>query len=161
MILFVTAEHCPRVLAAAQTLCDIATQSWRRNPNGMTRWPKKPSEKAMKARKSKLFDFLGRNGTNQISYSKRPKLSMIEDRKDLNHISSTRKEPINWSTPRSILLPFVVILTISDTVESRKSFWGEKDLNVLVLAANNSDKSKYSFHHQITNPHSSISNLCG
>lgn len=97
----VNAEHCPRVLAAAQTLCDIATQSWRRNPNGITRWPKKPSEKAMKARKSKLFDFLGRNGTNQISYSKRPKLSMIEDRKDLNHISSTRKEPINWSTPRS------------------------------------------------------------
>lgn len=117
MLLFATAEHCPRVLAAAQTLCDIATQSRRRNPNGITRWPKKPSQKVMKAKKSKLFekpedvftirisqlasDNLVRKGTNQITSSKRPKLSVIGDRKDLNHISSTRKGPINWSTPRS------------------------------------------------------------
>lgn len=113
----VNAEHCPRVLAAAQTLCDIATQSRRRNPNGIMRWPKKPSQKVMKAKKSKLFekpedvftirisqlasDNLVRKGTNQITSSKRPKLSVIGDRKDLNHISSTRKGPINWSTPRS------------------------------------------------------------
>lgn len=115
MVLFVTAEHCPGVLAAARTLCDIATQ-WMRNPYGITRWPKKPSQKAMKAR-TKLFekpgevfttrisqlasDNLARSGKEQIASSKRPKLSMIEYRKDLSHINGTRKGPINSSTPRS------------------------------------------------------------
>ncbi|XVF10510.1 hypothetical protein REPUB_Repub07fG0189100 [Reevesia pubescens] len=109
--------HCPRLLAAAQTLCDIATKSLRQNPDGITRWPKKPSQKAMKARKTKsiekpeeiyaapssLFgsDKLMRSDMNQINPSKRPKLSVVENKKDLSHINVVRKGPIAWSTPRS------------------------------------------------------------
>ncbi|XVF13056.1 hypothetical protein REPUB_Repub08aG0174800 [Reevesia pubescens] len=109
--------HCPRLLAAAQTLCDMATKSLRQNPDGITRWPKKPSQKAMKARKTKSIekpedlyttpssllgsDKLVRNDTDQIIPSKRPKLFVVENKKDLVHINGVRKGPIAWSTPRS------------------------------------------------------------
>ncbi|PQQ16641.1 uncharacterized protein Pyn_26891 [Prunus yedoensis var. nudiflora] len=49
-------EHCPQILAAARTLCDMATCSSRQNPDGIMRWPKKPSQKAMKARKLKSIE---------------------------------------------------------------------------------------------------------
>lgn len=109
--------HCPRILAAARTLCDIATKPLRQNPDGITRWPKKPSQKAMKARKTKSIekpdeiyatpssllgsDKLVRCDTDQLILSKRPKLSVVENKKDLNHINGVRKGPIAWSTPRS------------------------------------------------------------
>ncbi|XVE57966.1 hypothetical protein DITRI_Ditri04bG0131800 [Diplodiscus trichospermus] len=109
--------HCPRLLAAAQTLCDIATKSLRQNLDGITRWPKKPSQKGMKARKTKSVekpeeiyvtpssvlgsDKLVRNDLDQIIPSKRPKLSVFENKKDLSHINGVRKGPIAWSTPRS------------------------------------------------------------
>lgn len=109
--------HCPRILAAARTLCDIATKPLRQNPDGITRWPKKPSQKAMKARKTKSIEkpdeiyatpssLLGsdkpvRCDTDQLILSKRPKLSVVENKKDLNHINGVRKGPIAWSTPRS------------------------------------------------------------
>lgn len=55
--MFCTALSCPQLLAAAQTLCDIAVQSANHNnPNGILRWPKKLSQKSMKARKSKLIE---------------------------------------------------------------------------------------------------------
>ncbi|KFK40475.1 hypothetical protein AALP_AA2G000600 [Arabis alpina] len=51
------ARSCPQLLAAAQTLCDIAIQSPNHNnPNGNLRWPKKLSQKSMKARKTKLLE---------------------------------------------------------------------------------------------------------
>ncbi|EOA33721.1 hypothetical protein CARUB_v10019912mg [Capsella rubella] len=51
------ALSCPQLLAAAQTLCDIAVQSTNHNnPNGILRWPKKLSQKSMKARKSKQIE---------------------------------------------------------------------------------------------------------
>lgn len=109
--------HCPRILAAARILCDIATKPLRQNPDGITRWPKKPSQKAMKARKTKSIEkpdeiyatpssLLGsdkpvRCDTDQLILSKRPKLSVVENKKDLNHINGVRKGPIAWSTPRS------------------------------------------------------------
>ncbi|GMJ15043.1 hypothetical protein like AT1G64050 [Hibiscus trionum] len=109
--------HCPRILAAARTLCDIATKPLRQNPDGIMRWPKKPSQKAMKARKTKSIeksdaiyattssllasDKLVRCGTEQIILSKRPKLSVVENKKDLNHINGVRKGPATWSTPKS------------------------------------------------------------
>ncbi|XWS61709.1 hypothetical protein CRYUN_Cryun07bG0149200 [Craigia yunnanensis] len=109
--------HCPRLLTAAQTLCDIATKSLRQNPDGITRWPKPPSQKAMKARKTKSIekpeeiyvtpssvsgsDKLVRSDMDQIIPSKRPKLSVFENKKDLSHINGVRKGPIAWSTPRS------------------------------------------------------------
>ncbi|XP_021679381.2 uncharacterized protein LOC110664131 isoform X2 [Hevea brasiliensis] len=101
-------EHCPRVLAAAQTLCEITTSTSRLNQVGM-KWPKKPSQKVMKARKSKsnekheeLFasSTLIRN-VDQTLTSKRPRLSTSENKKDVVHINGVRKGPINWSTPKS------------------------------------------------------------
>ncbi|WRX18290.1 hypothetical protein QQP08_010777 [Theobroma cacao] len=108
--------HCPRVLAAAQTLYDIATKSLRQNPDRITRWPKKPSQKAMKARKTKSIekpeeiyatpsvlgsDKLLRSDVDQIIPSKRPKLSVVENKKGLSLINGVKKGPITWSTPRS------------------------------------------------------------
>ncbi|XP_022736263.1 uncharacterized protein LOC111289460 isoform X2 [Durio zibethinus] len=107
--------HCPRLLAAAQTLCDIASKSLRQSPDGNAKWPKKPSQKAMKARKTKSIDkpeeiyvtpssMLGsdklvRSDMDQIIPSKRSKLSVVENKKDLIRINGVR--PIAWSTPRS------------------------------------------------------------
>ncbi|KAF2321254.1 hypothetical protein GH714_037364 [Hevea brasiliensis] len=105
-----TIEHCPKVLAAAQTLCEIAACNSRLNRDGMImKWPKKPTQKVMKARKSKSNEkheemFASststRNG-DQILASKRPKLSTSENKEDLAHINGVRKGPINWSTPKS------------------------------------------------------------
>ncbi|KAE8720618.1 putative UPF0706 protein [Hibiscus syriacus] len=109
--------HCPKILAAAQTLCDIATKPLRQNPDGIIRWPKKPSQKAMKARKSKSIeksdgvyattssllgsDKLLRCDTDHIILSKRPKLSVVENKKDLNHKNGVKKAQMAWSTPKS------------------------------------------------------------
>ena len=104
MVFFlVIVGHCPRLLSAAQTLCDIATKSL--------------IQKAMKARKTKSIekpeeiyvtpssvsgsDKLVRSDVDQIIPSKRPKLSVFENKKDLSHINGVRKGPIAWSTPRS------------------------------------------------------------
>lgn len=59
------ALSCPLLIAAAQTLCDFTIQPGNQNnPNGILRWPKKLSQKSMKARKSKLIEKpLERNGT--------------------------------------------------------------------------------------------------
>ncbi|XP_065858375.1 uncharacterized protein [Euphorbia lathyris] len=109
-------EHCPKLLAAAQTLCDIATCTSRVNKDGMMKWPKRPSQKAMKARKSKSTekheeiispstsslgsDHFVRNGFGHTS--KRPKLSTTEQKKDLLHINGMRKGHVSWSaTPKS------------------------------------------------------------
>ncbi|KAF5460616.1 hypothetical protein F2P56_020474 [Juglans regia] len=110
------AGQCPRLIAAAQTLYDIANHSVKQNPDGMIRWPKKPPQKAMRARKLKsngkheeifatsipLFSSnnLVRNVDPLVS-SKKPKLSMIESSKDLDHSNCLRKGPLSWSTPRS------------------------------------------------------------
>ncbi|CAB4310414.1 unnamed protein product [Prunus armeniaca] len=108
-------EHCPQILAAARTLCDMATCSSRQNPDGIIRWPKKPSQKAMKARKLKSIekpeeaygtsvvvsgsDNLRRSVNRMMLPPKKPRLSMVDDRKDFNNFSCVTKGPINWSTP--------------------------------------------------------------
>ncbi|XP_039011710.1 uncharacterized protein LOC120140793 isoform X2 [Hibiscus syriacus] len=108
--------HCPIILTAARTLCDIATKPLRQNPDGIIRWPKKPSQKAMKGRKTKSIeksdevyattsllgsDKLLRCDTDQIILSKRPKLSVVENKKDLNHINGVKKAQMAWSAPKS------------------------------------------------------------
>lgn len=114
--LFVTAEQCPRVLAAAQTLYDIATHTFKQNQDAIIRWPKKPSQKVMKARKLKSNEkheetfaasipllassSLVRSADHLVS-SKKPKLSITESSKDVDHPNGLRRGPINWSTPRS------------------------------------------------------------
>ncbi|XP_011022608.1 PREDICTED: uncharacterized protein LOC105124328 isoform X3 [Populus euphratica] len=110
-------ERCPRLLEAAQTLYDIATHVARLNQEGILRRPKELLQKAMKARRTKSIekpedvsaastssmgsDHLSRNGTDQIKPTKRHKPSTIRDKKDLDHIDSVRKGPINWSAPKS------------------------------------------------------------
>ncbi|EEF51256.1 conserved hypothetical protein [Ricinus communis] len=109
--------QCPRLLAAAQTLYDIATSTSRLNQDGMVKWPKKPSQKVMKARKSKsaekpedIFapstlvmgsDQMEKNSVDHTLTSKRLKLSTIENKNYLSHVNGVRKGPINWSTPKS------------------------------------------------------------
>ncbi|KAM1209018.1 hypothetical protein ACFX2J_014603 [Malus domestica] len=109
-------EHCSKVLSAARTLCDMATRPSRKNPDGIIRWPKKPSQKAMKARKLKSIekpeeafgtsvavsgsDNPGRS-VDQMLPPKKPKLSLNDDKRDFNNFTSVRKGPTNWSTPRS------------------------------------------------------------
>lgn len=64
-MLLSAALSCPLLIAAAQTLCDFTIQPGNQNnPNGILRWPKKLSQKSMKARKSKLIEKPPeRNGT--------------------------------------------------------------------------------------------------
>ncbi|KAM5572343.1 hypothetical protein ABKV19_012423 [Rosa sericea] len=112
-------EHCSNILDAAQTLCGMATNPFIRNPDGILRWPKKPAQKAMKARKLKAVEkpddvygsSIAVSGSDNLTRRsmdrmlmlppKKPKLSLSDDRKDYNNFSSVRKEPISWSTPRS------------------------------------------------------------
>lgn len=108
LFLLVTAGHSPRLLAAAQTLYDISSHSLKQH--GMLRWPKKPSEKTMKACKSntckpgEIFaspkpviatDDRVKN-TDEVSPFKKPRLL----NKDLGPNTVT-KAPINWSMQRS------------------------------------------------------------
>ncbi|KAK2984591.1 hypothetical protein RJ640_018969 [Escallonia rubra] len=108
--------HSPRLLAAAQTLCDIATYSFKQNPHGLIRWPKKPSQKAMRACKlnsieksEKVFaapkprmgsESLVNNGDDVLP-SKKIKLSLNERSDDFSETSTTRTGQVHWSTPRS------------------------------------------------------------
>ncbi|KAL6979537.1 hypothetical protein U1Q18_021198 [Sarracenia purpurea var. burkii] len=109
------ADHSPRLLAAAQTLFDIATHSMKQELHGMVRWPKKPSEKTMKACKSKSNSKSGEilaasksiTATNdglkiadEILPLKNPRLVINEKSKDLGH-NTVRTGPVNWSMPRS------------------------------------------------------------
>ncbi|KAK3011401.1 hypothetical protein RJ639_011047 [Escallonia herrerae] len=97
--------HSPRLLAAAHTLCDIATYSFKQNPHGLIRWPKKPSQKAMRACKlnsieksEKVFaapkprmgsESLVNNG-DDMPPSKKIKLSLNERSDDFSEKSTTR-----------------------------------------------------------------------
>uniref|UniRef100_A0A2P2KVZ7 Uncharacterized protein n=1 Tax=Rhizophora mucronata TaxID=61149 RepID=A0A2P2KVZ7_RHIMU len=113
-------EHCPRLLAAAETLCDIATHISRLNQDGMIKSPKKPLQKDTKARKLKSTekydekssastlsmssDYVVRRGLDQIIPSKRPKLLISENKNNdtgQTNINSLKKGLLNWSTPRS------------------------------------------------------------
>ncbi|KAF5938566.1 hypothetical protein HYC85_022825 [Camellia sinensis] len=110
------AGNSPRLLAAAQTLCDIAAHFLKQDVHGMVRWSKKPSEKTMKACKSKSNDKSGEifaapksvnisdnhvKNANEVSPLKKPRLLMNEkSNKDLGH-NTLKKGPINWSIPRS------------------------------------------------------------
>ena len=105
-----TVERCPRLLEAAQTLYDIATHVARLNQDGILRRPKELLQKAMKARRTKSNEkredvsaasTSSMGGVDQITPSKRPKLSTIGDKKDHGHINGLGKGAINWSTPKS------------------------------------------------------------
>ncbi|TVU33373.1 hypothetical protein EJB05_25186 [Eragrostis curvula] len=104
-----TPQASPRVLRAAEILCDMrrSTEAWSAQgySNGAIKWPKSPSEKAMKARKpsspfctaesssgSRNSD-AARNGNNQSS-------KKILDRKnDSTRLNNLGKGSIRWPVP--------------------------------------------------------------
>ncbi|BBH03407.1 hypothetical protein Prudu_014272 [Prunus dulcis] len=156
-------EHCPQILAAARTLCDMATCSSRQNPDGIIRWPKKPSQKAMKARKLKSIekpeeaygtsvvvsgsDNLRRSVDRMMLPPKKPRLSMVDDRKDFNNFSCVTKGPINWSTPRSSrsspgksLKESIVDIRHSTTDVARQSYMMPPPARVPEKASNKREK---------------------
>ncbi|KAA0044850.1 hypothetical protein IC582_016967 [Cucumis melo] len=112
-------QQCPRVMAAAQTLCDIATSaSLRQNIDGIVRWPKKPSQKSMKARKLKseeteelyttptTYGLWSNNSFKNEGHQtphplKKPKLGTTTENRRDNIAQTNCRRPLNWSTPRS------------------------------------------------------------
>lgn len=107
--------HCPRLLAAAQTLYEIATHSPRQNPDGILRWQRKTSHKVMKAcnfkSNEKLEEMLSTpisvigsdlaaRSVERIMPSKKPRLSIVEN-KNGGHSNNVKKGPCTWSTSKS------------------------------------------------------------
>lgn len=96
------ALHSPKVLSAAQTLCDIASDCSNRISNGILKWAKQPSQKSMKARKSrsseKPEEFLTPKSETLLNHvvrsieygasssPKKPKITVVERREDFSHI---------------------------------------------------------------------------
>ncbi|KAL9679044.1 hypothetical protein QQ045_016897 [Rhodiola kirilowii] len=111
-------EHPPSSVIAAQTLCNIATQSMPPDLSQilLLRRPKKPLEKAMKAQKFKYverseisfsrpksllgYDSVGRH-TDQATPSKKTKLTSSDKKKDVTLINGITKGPLIWSGPKS------------------------------------------------------------
>ncbi|XP_004503666.1 uncharacterized protein [Cicer arietinum] len=110
-----TDERCPTVLAAAQTLCEIKTHPIRQSSDGILRWQRKTSHKAMKAcyfnSNEKLEDVPSTavsvvrsdkvaRRVEQIMPSKKPKLSTI-DNKNSSHSNNVKKGACPWPTSKS------------------------------------------------------------
>ncbi|CAN8245423.1 unnamed protein product [Cochlearia groenlandica] len=82
-----TAISCPHLLEAAQTLCDFTTQSGNHNnPNEILRWPKKLSQKSMKARKSILIEKPPERHATPISFFDLKSSSSSSNNKNNNHL---------------------------------------------------------------------------
>ncbi|MED6115398.1 hypothetical protein PIB30_090092 [Stylosanthes scabra] len=104
-------EHCPRVLAAARTLCEIAIHSPRQNQDGILRWPRKPSHKATKAYNFKSTEKIEQvpsdmvvRRVEQIVPSKKPRLSTFENKNIIVHSNNNalKKGNYTWSTSKSV-----------------------------------------------------------
>ncbi|KAL3498913.1 hypothetical protein ACH5RR_041645 [Cinchona calisaya] len=111
------AEYSPRLLAAAQTLCDIASHSLKQNSYDMMKWQKKPSQKTMKACKLELSQKSGEffvapeasiipdnlvKVADGVFPSKKLRLSVNEKTDAVRHTNPDKKAPVNWPAPRSI-----------------------------------------------------------
>ncbi|KAJ7952241.1 Chromosome segregation in meiosis 3 [Quillaja saponaria] len=107
-----TDGHCPRLFAAAQTLYEMATCALR-NPDGIVRWQKRPSQKTIKGRnlksKVKLEETLGTpipviesdlvRSMEQVIPSKKRRLSTA-GKKVGGPSNCVKRGPINWPTSR-------------------------------------------------------------
>ncbi|QHO58035.1 hypothetical protein HN51_012543 [Arachis hypogaea] len=110
-------EQCPRVLAAARTLCEIAIHSPRQNQDGFLRWQRKASHKATKAYNFKSTEKLEQvpltpvsvagsdmvvRRVEQIMPSKKPRISTFEN-KNIVHSNNNnvKKGNYTWSTSKS------------------------------------------------------------
>lgn len=111
-------EHSPGLMAAAETLCEIAANPLKQNSIGMVKLMKRPSRKTMKGSKLKLNEKSQRpfvapkSGTRPdnllkvtddgILPSKKLKLSMQEKTKGVCHTNPPIKVSTDWSSSRSI-----------------------------------------------------------
>ncbi|CAI8619509.1 unnamed protein product [Vicia faba] len=121
-------DRCPAVLVAAQTLCEIKTRSVRQSSDGILRWQRKPSHKAMKTCylksnekhedvPSSTVSLVGSNmvarkvdGSNMVARkveqitptaSKKPRLSTV-DNKNSGHSNNVKKGGgCPWPTSKS------------------------------------------------------------
>ncbi|KAK9668074.1 hypothetical protein RND81_13G033600 [Saponaria officinalis] len=84
------AMHPPKVLAAARTLCDMASQSSKHNMGGILKWPKPPSHKAMKARKSKLNEI----PEDELFSAPKSETALDHVARSVEHGSSSKKPKI-------------------------------------------------------------------
>ncbi|TKY70980.1 hypothetical protein E2542_SST07275 [Spatholobus suberectus] len=99
--------HCPRLLEAAQTLCEIASYSPRRNPYGIVRLLKKTSHKTMKGKNfkptAKLEEMpstptsvVGSNlvavSVDRIITAKKPRVYIVENKNGV-HSNNVKKGP--------------------------------------------------------------------
>ncbi|RDY09745.1 hypothetical protein CR513_05843, partial [Mucuna pruriens] len=111
--------HCPRLLEAAQTLCEIATYSPRLNPYGIIRLKKKPSHRIkgknfkptakLEEMPSTPTSVIGSNlvakSVDQIIPAKKPRVSIVEN-KSGDHSHNVKKGPCTeHSSKSSIPLP--------------------------------------------------------
>lgn len=136
MYFYLTAGHCPQVLAAAQILYDMATRPLRQSPDGILRWPKKLSQKGMKARKLKSIekpeeiyatsltsgrDNRVRRCADQILPSKRLKLSKADNKRDFIYSDPVRKRSMTCCSPRSDRSSSSILVKDSVGTERRNS----------------------------------------
>lgn len=132
---FATAEYSPRLLAAAQTLCDIASRSSKQNSHYMMKRLKKPSQHTMKACKLKSSQksenlFVSPEASirpdnlvkvaDAVYPAKKLRLSVKEKTDAVSHTNTDRKVPVNWPPPRSIRSSPSKLL--SDSVPEMKNY---------------------------------------
>ncbi|KAG5058613.1 hypothetical protein JHK82_013592 [Glycine max] len=108
-------ERCPIILTAAQTLCEIATHLMRQSSDGILKWQRKTSLKAMKSchyksdekleeTSSRPISMIGSDmvarSVEQIMPSKKPRLSIVEN-KNSGHSNIAKKGHIVWPISKS------------------------------------------------------------
>ncbi|XP_047156282.1 uncharacterized protein LOC124827301 isoform X1 [Vigna umbellata] len=109
-------ERCPRILTAAQTLCEIATRSPRQSSDGILRWQRKTSQKAMKAchykSNEKLEEMTSRSistigsdmagrSMEQIIPSKKARFSIVENKNSSHYNNDAKKGHFVWPISKS------------------------------------------------------------
>ncbi|KAF8049357.1 hypothetical protein N665_2228s0002 [Sinapis alba] len=143
------ARSCPQLLAAAQTLCDIAVQSGNHNnPNGILRWPTKLPQKSVKPRKSKLIETpLERHGTTESSSS----LHLISNSKKKNHVRKDSAAVHNHHDRHHLPKPSKRLKL--STMENKKgSFPSSSSSSAIELDRKHSSSSKFKNHSRMMMP---------
>ncbi|KAK7399160.1 hypothetical protein VNO78_10336 [Psophocarpus tetragonolobus] len=108
-------ERCPRILTAAQTLCEIATHSPKQSADGILKWQRKSSQKVMKTcqyksnekleeMSSRAVSVIGSDmvarSVEQIIPSKKPRFSIVEN-KNSGHSYNAKKRHFVWPISKS------------------------------------------------------------
>jgi hypothetical protein len=99
----------PRIRCAAEILCDMrrSTEQWSAQGynNGAIKWPKSPSEKAMKAHKpSSLFgttesSSVSQNSDGARSGNNQSSKKIVDRKNDSSHLNNPGRSSIRWPVP--------------------------------------------------------------